>query len=127
MTGSPVVVISVYVAAASLAVTAIAKFRDPVPTALALNLVRLPSRRPWVWGLAAVELVVGAAVLVRLSPITAGALGILYLAFALFLFAAVRAGASCGCIGGADHPPGWLHVVLDLVAAAAGLATALLR
>jgi hypothetical protein len=124
MTDSPVVVVPVYAAAVALVITAIAKFRDPVPTALALNLVKLPSRRPWVWGLAMVELVVGAAVLVHLSPFTAAALGILYLAFTLFLFAAMRVGASCGCIGGSDHPPGWLHVTLDLVAAAAGLAAA---
>jgi uncharacterized membrane protein YphA (DoxX/SURF4 family) len=124
---SPVVVAAVYVAAVALIVTGLAKLRDPVPTALALNLVGLPSRRPWVWGLAAVELVVGVAVTVHLSPITAGALGFLYLSFTVFLFGAMRAGASCGCIGGADHPPGWLHVALDLAAAVAGFAVAIVR
>lgn len=124
MTDSPLVVVPVYAAAAALVVSGLAKLRDPVPTALALNLVRFPSRRPWVWALAAVELVLGSAVLIHLSPITAGALGVLYLAFTVFLFAAMRVGASCGCIGGSDHPPGWLHVVLDLVAAVAGLVAA---
>ena len=81
----------------------------------------------WVWCLAAAELAIGLAVLVHRSPVTAGALGVLYLAFTLFLFAAMRVGASCGCIGGSDRPPGWLHVVLDLVAAVAGLAAALAR
>lgn len=127
MGNSLVVLIPVYAAAVALVVTGLAKFRDPVPTALALNLVKLPSRRPWVWTLATVELVLGAAVLVHLSAVTAAALGVLYLAFTVFLFAAMKVGASCGCIGGSDHPPGWLHVVLDLAAAAAGFAAALAR
>jgi hypothetical protein len=124
---SPLVLVPVYVAAIALVVTGLAKFRDPVPTALALNLVKFPSRRPWVWGLAAVEVVVGVGFLVHPSPVTTGALGILYLSFTVFLCLAMRAGASCGCIGGSDHPPGRLHVALDLAAAVAGFAAALAR
>ena len=51
-----------------------------------------------------------------------------YLAFALFVIGALRAGkplSSCGCFGKVDTPPTMVHVVIDLAAVAIAVGVAL--
>ena len=46
-------------------------------------------------------------------------LAVLYAAFAVTAWRALRAGApSCGCFGAVESPPSWVHVVVDLAGAA---------
>ena len=68
------------------------------------------------------ELVIGLGALTvdnRIFPALAGAL---YLAFSVFVALALTAEepvADCGCFGAAETPPTFMHLVLDLGAAAA--------
>ena len=73
----------------------------------------------------AAEVATGAICLVRPSAASALLLSGAYLGFSGFVLAALRADqppTSCGCFGSADAPLSWLHVSVDLIAAAAGLA-----
>jgi hypothetical protein len=78
-------------------------------------------------GLGVVEVAVGVAALVRPVPAVGFAVAALYGGFAAFvayLKLARPQAASCGCAGGHDVPPSWLHVGFNLAAAISGVAVA---
>lgn len=71
----------------------------------------------------------GVAALLRPVPAVGFALAALYAGFAAFvayLKVARPQAASCGCAGGHDVPPSWMHVVFNLAAAASGVAAAVM-
>src|SRR5262249_45342211 len=110
-----------------LCASGFAKIRNPEPTARALRGAALPSFPVGVQALGGLEVAAGAGGLFVPNTATTSAVGVLYLGFAAFLvFALARdlPGASCGCAGERDVPPTWLHVALDLIAAAAAFAVA---
>jgi hypothetical protein len=110
-----------------LLVAGAAKVADPTRTAGALRALGWPSSRGLVRAGAAAELLVGAGALVVGGPVLAGLVAVSYLAFALFVAAALTSGTpigSCGCLGRADTPPTALHVVVDAVLAAGALVAA---
>ena len=111
-----------YLAAAALIVAAFAKLAKPQQTYIALGLAGLPNGRGAVIILAAIEALAGAAVLLVRSATAFGVMGVLYLAFTVFLVRARSAGIACGCLTDSDHPPGWMHICLDALAAVVGFA-----
>jgi hypothetical protein len=116
-----------YVAtAALLLVSGAAKAVRPASTVRALMSVRLPGSTFLVRLLAATELTVGGAALVRGDRWSSALLATSYLVFAVFVvFASARGGAtSCGCFGQPDTPPSGLHVILTAGSGAVGLAAA---
>ncbi len=117
----------VFVAAGLLVASGLAKLRDPGPASRALAAAGLPGSPVVGRALGLVEVVVGAGCLFVAGPWFRVATAILYTAFAAFLIVLLRGdgSASCGCLGTKDAPPTLLHVVLDLVAAAAAVAGAI--
>jgi len=107
------------VAAALLAAAGAAKVARPRPAVLAMRSVGLPSGDPAVRLLGVAEITLGAVVILTASPLSAAAMGALYLAFAGFVVASMRSAerSSCGCFGESSTPPGILHIVVDLGAA----------
>jgi hypothetical protein len=110
-----------------LAFAGAAKAVDPAMTMGALRALGLPSSRTLVRAGAAGELLLG------LSAAAAGLAWVWwlvaasYLAFALFVAAALRAGTmlgTCGCLGREDTPPHPVHVVVDVALAATAAAVA---
>lgn len=103
------------------------KLRSPRAGADALRSARLPLppglRSAAVRAAGAVEVAVGAAVLLVGGPVPAGALALLYLAAAALVvrLRAVAPRAGCGCFGAASEPVGRTHVVVDLGLACAAL------
>jgi hypothetical protein len=110
-----------------LLVAGAAKVADPTRTAGALRARGWPASAALVRVGAAAELLVGAGALVVGGPVLAGLVAVSYLAFALFVAAALTSGTpigTCGCLGRADTPPTALHVVIDATLAAGALAAA---
>jgi hypothetical protein len=115
------------VAAALLVVAGAAKVADPRATAGALRELRLPSSLVGVRIGAAAEATLGALALVVGGAVWWLAIAVSYLAFAVFVGAALRAGTmvgSCGCFGHEDTPPHPLHMALNLVLAGVTVAAA---
>jgi len=106
-----------YVAAGALVVAAARKLLRPQQTYIALRLTGLPNGRGAVVSVASLEAVTGVVVIVGASVPSLVVMGFLYLVFAGFLLRARRVGVACGCLTGADQPPGWVHIALDLCAA----------
>ena len=109
------------IAVALLALSGGSKFRDPEPTRGALRAAGLPSSRQAVLSLATAEVAVVVAVVVWPSPWAAGAVAVTYAAFAGFVAVALARRLpiqSCGCFGRADTPPGAVHLLVNLTAAA---------
>ncbi len=82
--------------------------------------MRLPSGLLAVRALGAGEVVLGLAAGITFSPPLLALTAAAYLAFAVFVVAALGSNVplqSCGCFGQADTPPSAAHVVLDLAAA----------
>jgi len=74
-------------------------------------------------GLGVFEVAVGTVALAVGGTLPAAAVACLYAVFAVATLRAVVAGvADCGCFGMRGVPPSWLHVIVDLVLAAASLA-----
>jgi hypothetical protein len=100
------------------------KLLDPSMTVGALRALRLPASDGLVRLGSAVELALGVAAIVAGGASLWGAVAVSYLAFALFVVAALRRGTmigSCGCFGREETPPHWSHVVLNgALATAAG-------
>jgi hypothetical protein len=101
-----------------LAASGIAKLVDPAPTTGAMKAARLPASRSVSYALGLVEAVTAFIVLVAggLAVLVAA---VLYLAFAIFTFGALRKRIpvqSCGCFGRDDTPPSAIHVVYNTVA-----------
>ena len=108
------------VAAALLVVAGAAKVADPANTVGALRAMRLPSSSTLVRCGAAVEAAIGVTAIVVGGAVPWALVAASYLAFAVFVVAALRAGTmigSCGCFGHEDTPPHPVHVALDLVLA----------
>jgi uncharacterized membrane protein YphA (DoxX/SURF4 family) len=112
----------VYAAAAMLlAVGGVMKLARPHSTTRALRSVDLPASALAVRIGSAVECAVAVLALAAGGPRPAAAVGASYLAFAAFIVVAHRRGgsvSSCGCFGETDSPPTFLHLILDLGAAA---------
>jgi hypothetical protein len=106
------------VVAAVLVVSGLAKWITPAPTVTLLGALGLPASG-WVARIVgALEVVVGAAALLIGGRVAAAIVSVLYLAFAVVVVRARRAGApSCGCFGAGSAPPSWLHVWVNLVSA----------
>ncbi|HWG93474.1 MAG TPA: MauE/DoxX family redox-associated membrane protein [Mycobacteriales bacterium] len=112
------------VGAVLLLAAAPGKLRRPDDTVRALRAAGLPGGRRAVQALAAGEAVLGAAVLLRPTPVASALLGLLYLGFAAFVARALSRGtavASCGCFGRPDTPPTAAHLGLVAVLGAGGL------
>jgi len=116
-----------FAAALLLAVSGWTKLWQPGSAAGALRAAGLPSSDRAARLLGAVEGAVGVGCLLASGRELSVALAALYLGFAGFLVALLRSPdrpRSCGCVGATDAPPTRLHLVLDLGAALAGLASA---
>jgi Methylamine utilisation protein MauE len=114
-----------FLAASLLLVSGVLKLVEPRATAQAMLDAGLPGSRPVARGLGAGEC--AAAAFAAWAPARGGALAlaIVYLAFAGFVGYVLRThptAGSCGCAGSKAVPPSLLHLCLDVVAAAAGLA-----
>ena len=110
----------VHAVAVLLVVAAVAKLRNPAFAAAALGHARLPAGPVVVRAVAAVEVAVGAGVLLVGGVLPAVALALLHLVFAAFIVRVRRtagATAGCGCFGAAEAPADRLHVVVNLAAA----------
>lgn len=116
-----------FIAATLLMISGGSKLVDPAPTRGALEAARLPSG-PWTApALGLVEAAAGATGLL-LGGVAAGAVGLVYLAFAGFVALALIKRLpiqSCGCFGRADTPPTWGHLVFNLLSAGAAVGLAL--
>ncbi|MEO9165257.1 MAG: MauE/DoxX family redox-associated membrane protein [Aquihabitans sp.] len=109
-------------AAIVLGVAGVAKVMTPDGTRVALRTVGLPSGRWAVRLLGIVELAITAVALVVAGRIGATLVALTYLGFAGFsalLLARSRGSASCGCFGGTDSPVTRIHVILNVIIAAA--------
>jgi hypothetical protein len=83
----------------------------------ALREMGLPSRPELVRLLALGELVLGVLAVVVGGSVVWTLVAASYIAFGMFVVAALRSDApigSCGCFGRPDTPPHWLHVVIDV-------------
>jgi hypothetical protein len=126
--------IGLYLVAAGLLVGAgVAKAIRPADTARALSAMPGLGRVPiGVWREAtrvgaAAEAALGLVALAVTGPVTGGLVSASYVAFAVVTaMVRVRGGAlsSCGCFGRPDTPASWLHVVLNLLFAAAAATVA---
>jgi len=118
------------VACTLLMVAGVAKALRPADTARAVSAVipvRLAVAAPLVRIGAATEGVLGTVGLLHPSAWAASAVAASYLLFAGFVVVVLTRGgplASCGCFGTPDTPATRLHVVVDLVLAAAALVVA---
>lgn len=111
-----------FITVALLVLSGGSKVRDPEPTRGALRAAGLPSARWVVLVLAGGEIVVGASGLAFFSPLVSAAVAVFYIGFAGFVAVALVARLplqSCGCFGTSDTPPGWIHVSVNVAAAAA--------
>ncbi len=103
----------VWIAAVLLVLSGAGKVLRPTPTREALRNAGLPSRGPVVAAIGSVELAVAGWVLLLGGRLAAAALGVLYLAFTLFLLrlrARAGAGANCSCLGARPAPVTLAHV-----------------
>jgi hypothetical protein len=113
------------IACVLLAVGGVLKAVRPLDTAGALRAMQLPSAQWLVRAVGTAEALIAVGALATGWWFLALLVAASYLAFALFVIGALRAGkplSSCGCFGKVDTPPTMVHVVIDL--AAAGVATA---
>lgn len=104
-----------------LAASGIAKLVDPTPTTGAMRSAKLPSSDFITYSLGGVEILAALSAL-SVGGLSAWAGALLYAAFAVFTFAALRGQVplqSCGCFGREDTPPTALHVGFNLMAALA--------
>jgi hypothetical protein len=102
------------------------KVADPGPTAAALTARRKAAVSPAVVRAGGVaEAALGAATLVVGGPVLAALVAVAYAAYTLWVGAALRQGAPCGCFGEPDTPARPAQLVVDAgfaVAAAVGAA-----
>lgn len=116
------------VAAAVLVVSGAAKLVAPAATRRALRSARVPGAPVLAPALGLVEVGLGAATLVVVGPLTAGAVAALYGGFNVFIWRLHATGGAvgCGCFGADnDVTPGAIHVVLNTILGGGALATAL--
>lgn len=107
-----------------LLVAGLPKVADPRDTVRGMRSAGLPSSPALVRALAAVEVLVGLAVLLGPGRWAALATGLLYAGFTGFVLLALRRGGvveSCGCLGQVDTPPTRGHAAATGLVAAAAL------
>lgn len=105
-----------------LGATGVAKLVDPDPTTGAMKAARMPSSKVLTLALGAFEIVVSIVALTTSWSPALIAAAVLYTAFAVFSFAALRKRIplqSCGCFGREDTPPSPFHVVFNVLAGVA--------
>ncbi len=115
------------IASVLLAAAGIAKVLDPTMTVGALRRFGIPVSSVAVRGLGAFEAGLAVAAAVTGAPSLAIGVAGSYLLFTAFVvIARVRRLpiGSCGCFGRIDTPPSWLHVAINLAAAASALVVA---
>ena len=113
------------VAAMLLALAGAQKLIDPSMTSGALRAMHLPSSPALVRAGAGAELALGTSAITGGGALLWWAAATSYLLFATFVASALRSGSmigSCGCFGREDTPPHLIHVVLNVVLAAACVA-----
>lgn len=116
-----------FIAAALLVLAGVPKVAEPGDTTRAIRSAGLPANDLLVRMLALGEVAVGVAVIAVGGPVPAALLALLYAAFAVFIVVAMARGgavSSCGCFGKTDTPPTHAHLVLNVSAAAVGVAAA---
>ena len=99
-----------------LVATGAAKLAHPTYTVRALRAMGFPAGSTLVRGLAIVEILVGLAAITTGASMAFAVQGLLYLAFLVWVWRAIRSGApieSCGCLGRPDTPPYWGHLMVD--------------
>jgi hypothetical protein len=122
----PVIAAPFFVAAGLLVWGGVAKLRRPEAAVGALSAAGLEFRRQpaLVRGFGFLVALVGSVCLVAPRPAFALSLSALYVAFTVFLaWLIIRRVpvSSCGCLGDREAPPSVLHIVLNVVAATAGI------
>lgn len=108
-------------ACALLAAGGALKAIRPDDTARALRTMRVPLGVGGVRVAGAVEAVLGVLAVATGSALAAAAVAVSYLGFAAIVLVAVARQlpiSSCGCFGAIETPPTWLHVGVNLGAAA---------
>lgn len=116
-----------FAAALVLVLSGVAKLRQPGSLVRLLGSVGIPAGPVGVRAFSLVESAVGTICLIAPGRAAAMALGSLYVVFAAVLACILARRlevASCGCAGDRDLPPSWIHVALNLAAAATALASA---
>src|SRR5687767_6179413 len=96
----------------------------------ALRALRLPSSPALVRVGASAELILGVLAIGAGGTLAWSLVAGSYVAFAVFVVAALRHGTmlgSCGCFGREDTPPHWSHVALNLLLASVAIALAAQR
>jgi hypothetical protein len=122
----PVLLGPALAAAGLLALAGAQKLLDPTMTVGALRALRLPASALLVRVGSAAELVIGAGAIAGGGAVLWALVGLSYLAFSVFVVAALRSETmigTCGCFGRDETPPHVSHVALNLgFAAVAGAA-----
>lgn len=114
-------------ACALLAAGGALKALRPDDTARALRTLRIPLGVNGVRVAGAGEAVLGVVAAATGSPLAAAAVAASYLGFAAIVSVALARRlpiSSCGCFGAIETPPTWLHVIVNLAAAAVAVAAA---
>lgn len=112
-----------------LVVSGVQKLVDPRPAGTAMRSATLPvpfGERATGTALGVAETTTGLVAVAVPHALAAAWLGVFYLALAGFVVRLRRrdASAGCGCFGSSSAPPTTAHVVVNLVAAAVALSTA---
>ena len=105
-----------------LAAGGVSKARRPAPTVRSLRALHLPASGTAVRALAAVEVVVGALLVLFAGRWTCAVGAVIFAAFTIVSARLVRLGddaTSCGCFGDRSARPSWWHVGVDAGAALA--------
>jgi len=115
------------VGASLLVVSGISKMIRPLATVRAMKNLRLPASIGLSRFLGALEAVIGVSSAVTGWVVPCIGSALLYLGFTGFVLLSMAVGergVSCGCFGDIDTPPSWMHVVLNILFAGAGVAVA---
>lgn len=102
----------------------VVKLWRPDAVGTALEAAGLPSGRPAPQLVGVFEIAVGVAALVLDHPAAPLALGLTYLAFAVFSVRQRRRGAGCGCFGEPGAEVSRVHIGLDVLGAFVGIVAA---
>jgi hypothetical protein len=110
-----------------LVIAGVAKARSPASARDALSAVGLTVPAPVIRGLGVAEIAAGGGAAVWPTAATCALVAALYAGFTLFVLVSMRAprGAPCGCFGAAETEVGLLHLALNVIACAIGVAAAI--
>lgn len=115
------------IAALLLAAAGVAKAVDPTMTVGALRGIGLDIPPLGVRAVGAFEAALAVVAAATGAPILVGGVAASYLVFTLFVVVALARRipiGTCGCFGKVDTPPSWIHVGVNLGAAASAVAVA---